>query len=814
MTYELATHRHFGASSRSIAVEAASVMSCKNLVLVFLTTAVMAGCGGGGGGSAAGSAPAPAPAPVSTAKSSTKSLTSLSVAGVDATIDESTRSITASVPAGTDVASLVASFVSSGASVSVAGVSQTSGVTVNDFTNSLSYRVTAQDGSSADYRVQVTVLPSASKAFTYFALTGGNPSPSVGVIDEASHSIAVSEVAGTSTQSLGLSFKATGTAVTNDGNGVSNGEQMNFASGSLTFAVLAADGTRTNYSVGIKTVPSSEKRLSQILLATTDQIGSYVGGAYADETQKSVSITVPYGTPVKSLYGFATGTGTFSVNGVVQPYGKIANDYTAPVTWLVTAADGSSVGYLATVIVAAPVVPTVSFTVPGDQMVANGLSAPILVGFNRPLDASTCNSSSLTLVPSVPGTVVCDYETLRFTPSAPMSASATYTATVATSVKDVDGLGLSQPAAWSFTTRSDYVPPTVVGSSESGSVFKLEMSEPVNVATVNTASIVLSPSAAGVVKTDGLTASFTATSPLAKGVQYTVTVNGIQDLAGNPMASPYLTTFATDPGQVTPMEYYAGGGCGGTYKAFSVAAQNDTGFAQDIRICINNAALGYSDCSSYSGVQPGTHTPVFVNSNDKNSYSPAMECYSTGQYVVTATRTGTTAPVVSTPYASSVWVPNAPVVDPCFVSGSITAPNCVSKLSVSPTPAQPTSSTSGTLPSASLGSETSPDTDGCYVPQHHPECLVIEKQAYSVYEPTMLILRLRNTCARRVYANFCNQRTDGSWDCGADGVSSGGALSWTTYGANGKSEYDYTGSTKWENDWVCASKDKNFPGLP
>ncbi len=61
------------------------------------------------------------------------------------------------MPSGTDRAHLVATFATTGASVSVGGVPQTSGVTTNDFTNPVTYRVTAADASTADYVVTVSL---------------------------------------------------------------------------------------------------------------------------------------------------------------------------------------------------------------------------------------------------------------------------------------------------------------------------------------------------------------------------------------------------------------------------------------------------------------------------------------------------------------------------------------------------------------------------------------------------------------------------------------------------------------------------------
>ncbi len=69
--------------------------------------------------------------------------------------DISGTDISLTVPYGTDVTALVATFTTTGTSVIVEGGSQTSGPTANDFTNSVTYRVTAEDGTTQDSTVSV-----------------------------------------------------------------------------------------------------------------------------------------------------------------------------------------------------------------------------------------------------------------------------------------------------------------------------------------------------------------------------------------------------------------------------------------------------------------------------------------------------------------------------------------------------------------------------------------------------------------------------------------------------------------------------------
>ncbi|MBV8762810.1 MAG: VCBS repeat-containing protein [Deltaproteobacteria bacterium] len=64
--------------------------------------------------------------------------------------------VSVAVPYGTAVTALVATFTTTGTKVSVGPTVQTSGVTANNFSSTVTYTVTAVDGSTRDYAVTVT----------------------------------------------------------------------------------------------------------------------------------------------------------------------------------------------------------------------------------------------------------------------------------------------------------------------------------------------------------------------------------------------------------------------------------------------------------------------------------------------------------------------------------------------------------------------------------------------------------------------------------------------------------------------------------
>jgi formylglycine-generating enzyme required for sulfatase activity len=86
--------------------------------------------------------------------SSSKEITSFSINGVSASINGT--SITLTIPYVSNVTALVASFTTNGTKVTVNGTAQTTGYTANDFSGTVQYIVTAEDGSTAEYSVTVT----------------------------------------------------------------------------------------------------------------------------------------------------------------------------------------------------------------------------------------------------------------------------------------------------------------------------------------------------------------------------------------------------------------------------------------------------------------------------------------------------------------------------------------------------------------------------------------------------------------------------------------------------------------------------------
>ena len=104
--------------------------------------------------------------------SDTKAITSFSftktanpnlVGDITASIDLTNRIITATFPAGTVVTALKAAFtISANASLKVGTTTQVSAITANDFTNPITFIVTAENGTTQTYITSITLTPATT----------------------------------------------------------------------------------------------------------------------------------------------------------------------------------------------------------------------------------------------------------------------------------------------------------------------------------------------------------------------------------------------------------------------------------------------------------------------------------------------------------------------------------------------------------------------------------------------------------------------------------------------------------------------------
>ncbi|MGP1679858.1 MAG: ice-binding family protein [Burkholderiales bacterium] len=307
--------------------------------MALILSALVAGCGGGGDSS-------PVAAPAATTKAlSAYAFVSLPAAA--ATIDEAAKTIAVTVPNGKAVTALVATFTTTGTGVMVGTTAQTSAATANDFTNPVAYIVTAEDGSTATYTVTVTVASLDAKATTAFSFAG--LTGSAGTIDETAKTIAVTVPSGTDVAALVATFATTGSVVKVAGTDQESGVTANDFTAPVAYTITDANGDAVTYTVTVSVAALSAKAIGSYSFA------GFTGAAGTiDETAKTIAVTLPNGSGVTALTAVFTTTGTgVKVGAVAQTSGTTQNNFTAPVAYIVTAADASTATYTVTVTVAA-----------------------------------------------------------------------------------------------------------------------------------------------------------------------------------------------------------------------------------------------------------------------------------------------------------------------------------------------------------------------------------------------------------------------------------------------------------------------------
>lgn len=252
-------------------------------------------------------------------------------------IDQGNRTVSVMLPYGSARENLIAHFESSGAAVRVEGTAQVSGVTANDFSSPLTYTVAAEDGSTKNYLVSVSVAPSDSKAMTAFGIL--NP-PAQGLIDEGAGTIQLTVPFGTDLQNLVALFSSTGTGVSVGGYFQESGTTPNDFTASITYTVHAGDGSSKDYLVTVSPAePASEKAITAFSI-------SGVGAGSIDEAAGRIFLAPPAGTGLAGrIASFSTTGVRVRIGAVEQISGSTSNNFTSTTTYTVDAQDGSSRSY-------------------------------------------------------------------------------------------------------------------------------------------------------------------------------------------------------------------------------------------------------------------------------------------------------------------------------------------------------------------------------------------------------------------------------------------------------------------------------------
>ncbi|MDM8525139.1 Ig-like domain-containing protein [Desulfococcaceae bacterium HSG8] len=215
-----------------------------------------------------------------------------------------------------------------------------------------------------------------------------------------------------------------------------------------------------------------------------------------------------------------------------------------------------------------PTPPVVVSTIPLNNTNDAQLDTDVSATFSKTMNTSTFSTSTFSLKAGstdINGDVSCTGATATFDldPSADLSPSTEYTATITTGVKDSEGNPLQSDHTWKFTTGSgDTIPPTVISTMPPdgtkadvniSSIFA-EFSKEMESSTISSATFKIYDSSDseyvdGSVSysSDNWTATFSPSETLNYDTVYTATITTkVEDSVGNPMENNHEWSFTTN----------------------------------------------------------------------------------------------------------------------------------------------------------------------------------------------------------------------------------------------------------------------------
>lgn len=186
------------------------------------------------------------------------------------------------------------------------------------------------------------------KEITAFSFNGLTPVVT-GVINQEEKTVSLTVPYGTDVTNIAATFATTGTEVKVDSVKQESGITTNNFSAPVVYDVVGYDGSTQSYTVTVTVAPNTAKQITSF---SFDGLNPKVT-ATINETNKTISATVPYGTSVTNLIAtFVTTGSSVKIGDTVQVSGTTANDFTNALIYKVFAADGTTTDYTVTVTVA------------------------------------------------------------------------------------------------------------------------------------------------------------------------------------------------------------------------------------------------------------------------------------------------------------------------------------------------------------------------------------------------------------------------------------------------------------------------------
>ncbi|MDR1972994.1 MAG: DUF5018 domain-containing protein [Treponema sp.] len=205
----------------------------------------------------------------------------------------------------------------------------------NQANEPVTYTVTAEDGTTKDYTVAVYLTGGLGgqneKIITGFYI---EEPLSLGAINQDNKTILVSVPHGTDLAALKPTVYYRGISL-DPGSGIKNDFRN-----PVIYTVRASNGTAQPYTVLVNVLPSGAKEITKVEFKDIPVRETIIGAAPGPDGKIPISVTVSGSVDLKSLVPSITHTGAS-----ISPNSGQSQNFTGPVTYTVTAEDGSSRDY-------------------------------------------------------------------------------------------------------------------------------------------------------------------------------------------------------------------------------------------------------------------------------------------------------------------------------------------------------------------------------------------------------------------------------------------------------------------------------------
>ena len=197
--------------------------------------------------------------------------------------------------------------------------------------------------------VNTTTIKSSVKLINAFSFLGLNPEVD-GAVDNTNYVINLLVPSGTDLTKLIPTISISDSATISPNTGIAE----DFTN-PVTYTVTAQDGSTQSYVVTVAASSPSQSSNANTTQSSSDKLinsFAFMGlspevDGVIDNNGDTISLTVPVGTDVTNLVP----TITFSAGATIYPYSGVAENFTNPIIYTVTAQDGSIEDYTATVTV-------------------------------------------------------------------------------------------------------------------------------------------------------------------------------------------------------------------------------------------------------------------------------------------------------------------------------------------------------------------------------------------------------------------------------------------------------------------------------